>query len=111
VLAGRSRKAILVGEAKWAKAVNGEGVRRSLQAKARQLPATAETLVYAACGREKVSPAAGLRYTSGTTGAPKGCVLTHEYWLLMGQRSWELTGLGESDCALTAQPFHYMDPQ
>ncbi len=61
VLAGRSRKAILVGEAKWAKAVNGEGVRRSLETKAHRLPSTADTLVYAACARERVSPAAGLR--------------------------------------------------
>jgi hypothetical protein len=61
VLAGRSRKAILVGEAKWAKTVNGERIRRSLEDKARRLPIVADELVYAACAREKVSPSAGLR--------------------------------------------------
>lgn len=61
VLAGRSRKAILVGEAKWTKTVNGERIRRSLEDKVRRLPVTADELVYAACAREKVSPSAGLR--------------------------------------------------
>jgi AAA+ ATPase superfamily predicted ATPase len=61
VLAGRSRKAILVGEAKWAKAMNGERVLRSLKEKARRLPATVDALVYTACAREKVSSATGLR--------------------------------------------------
>jgi hypothetical protein len=61
VLAGRSRKAVLVGETKWAKALNGEAVRRSLEEKARRLPSRVETLAYAACAREKVSAALGLR--------------------------------------------------
>ena len=60
-----------------------------------------------------VSPDAllNIQYTSGTTGEPKGCMLTHEYWTLMGQRSWEFSTLGAGDVALTAQPFYYMDPQ
>ena len=33
VLAGRSRAAVLVGEAKWAKIVNGERVRTDLEKK------------------------------------------------------------------------------
>jgi acyl-CoA synthetase (AMP-forming)/AMP-acid ligase II len=60
------------------------------------------------CG---LSDVLNIQYTSGTTGAPKGCLLTHEYWLSMARLSWELTGLSEDDCALTAQPFHYIDPQ
>jgi crotonobetaine/carnitine-CoA ligase len=38
-------------------------------------------------------------------------MLTHEYWMLLGQRSWEFSRLSEGDVALTAQPFYYMDPQ
>ena len=61
VLAGRSRKAILVGEAKWTKRMNGERIRRSLEEKARRLPVTADELTYVACAREKVTPSRGLR--------------------------------------------------
>jgi acyl-CoA synthetase (AMP-forming)/AMP-acid ligase II len=52
-----------------------------------------------------------LQYTSGTTGFPKGCMLTHDYWLTLGERSAQLNGAGRGDVNLTAQPFHYADPQ
>ena len=52
-----------------------------------------------------------IQYTSGTTGFPKGCMLTHEYWLLLGQIVAEYLALREDDVNLTAQPFYYMDPQ
>jgi acyl-CoA synthetase (AMP-forming)/AMP-acid ligase II len=53
-----------------------------------------------------------IQYTSGTTGFPKGCMLTHRYWLTLslvaGMRG------GEDEQAtniLVAQPYFYMDPQ
>ncbi len=52
-----------------------------------------------------------IQYTSGTTGFPKGCMLTHDYWLLLGQLAAEYYGATESDVNMTAQPFYYMDPQ
>lgn len=52
-----------------------------------------------------------IQYTSGTTGAPKGCMLTHEYWLRLAVRSAEFARLQPGDVVLTAQPFYYMDPQ
>jgi AAA+ ATPase superfamily predicted ATPase len=61
VLAGRSRKAILLGEAKWSKTVNGERIRKSLEERARHLPAAADDLLYAVCAREKVTSSRGLR--------------------------------------------------
>lgn len=53
-----------------------------------------------------------IQYTSGTTGLPKGCVLSQFYWTNMVKRMiTEFPNLGEEDRLLTAQPFYYMDPQ
>lgn len=52
-----------------------------------------------------------LQYTSGTTGFPKACMLSHAYWLNLVVRCRELARLGEDDVCIAAQPFTYMDPQ
>ncbi|TCP20656.1 crotonobetaine/carnitine-CoA ligase [Scopulibacillus darangshiensis] len=57
---------------------------------------------------------ANIQYTSGTTGKPKGCILTHGYWLRIAEKNI-LSAAGpqicKDDIMLTAQPFYYMDPQ
>lgn len=50
-----------------------------------------------------------LQYTSGTTGFPKGCMLTHRYWLTLGRVA--ASRGGDVRTLLAAQPFYYMDPQ
>jgi crotonobetaine/carnitine-CoA ligase len=55
---------------------------------------------------------ANLQYTSGTTGAPKGCSLPHRYWTtLAAGLTTDFPSIGSDDVLLTAQPFHYIDPQ
>ncbi|SCB55966.1 crotonobetaine/carnitine-CoA ligase [Bradyrhizobium shewense] len=51
-----------------------------------------------------------IQYTSGTTGFPKGCMLTHDYWAV---RSYQgACGDGRPyQRYLSAQPFFYADPQ
>ncbi|WP_439383851.1 ATP-dependent acyl-CoA ligase [Amycolatopsis lexingtonensis] len=53
-----------------------------------------------------------IQYTSGTTGAPKGCVLPNRYWTTLAiSLATDFPAVGEADVLLTAQPFHYIDPQ
>jgi uncharacterized protein len=59
-LAGRSREAVLVGEAKWAKRVDARPLRRELEAKAQALPRLAGDVRYAVCARERVDNAEGI---------------------------------------------------
>jgi crotonobetaine/carnitine-CoA ligase len=52
-----------------------------------------------------------IQYTSGTTGFPKGCMLTHKYWMRLAQDVADYLTLTPDDCDMTVQPFYYMDPQ
>jgi len=54
-----------------------------------------------------------IQYTSGTTGRPKGCMLTHNYWMNFARKNVLLPypKINNNDVLMTAQPFYYMDPQ
>jgi crotonobetaine/carnitine-CoA ligase len=61
------------------------------------------------------SPAArddllNIQYTSGTTGFPKGCMLTHRYWLTIGKVNARRDGR-VYERILASTPYFYMDPQ
>ncbi|MDT4991315.1 MAG: carnitine-CoA ligase [Actinoplanes sp.] len=64
--------------------------------------------------QQPIDPATtvNVQYTSGTTGAPKGCLLPHTYWLTLGGSLVdEFPQLSAADVMMTAQPFSYVDPQ
>jgi len=50
-------------------------------------------------------------YTSGTTGNPKGCMASHDYFVNLAEVQAKLFQLTGKDRVFTAQPFYYMDPQ
>lgn len=51
-----------------------------------------------------------IQYTSGTTGFPKGCMLTQRYWLTSGLINAHRDGRRYRR-VLASTPFYYMDPQ
>jgi acyl-CoA synthetase (AMP-forming)/AMP-acid ligase II len=63
-------------------------------------------------GEPALETESGLLYTSGTTGRPKGCVLSNAYYLLSGERYRQLGGrvaLQTGDRLITPLPLVHMN--
>ncbi|GGP17397.1 AMP-binding protein [Nonomuraea glycinis] len=75
---------------------------------------TLDSLTGPACAPD-ISPGAddiaNFQYTSGTTGFPKACMLTHAYWLRAAQVIADQIRLRDDDVMMIAQAYSYMDPQ
>ncbi|MGY3582526.1 acyl-CoA synthetase (AMP-forming)/AMP-acid ligase II [Bradyrhizobium sp. USDA 4341] len=86
-------RVILVGQAERRTATTLEGLLKGID----DLPI-----------EEDISPddLLNIQYTSGTTGFPKGCMLTHEYWSVYSACWYEQPYRRY----LSAQPFFYVDP-
>lgn len=61
--------------------------------------------------RVEASDLLNIQYTSGTTGFPKGCMLTHEYWMQTGYTLAFTRGGADHgiENVLVWAPFFYMD--
>ena len=70
-----------------------------------QLPSRPDSRSLPGCGPE--DPAM-VQYTSGTTGFPKGCVLSHRAWTNNARLSAEVAGLTSDDVILCPSPFFHL---
>lgn len=52
-----------------------------------------------------------IQYTSGTTGKPKGCMLSQEYWVRLASVAAEVGAERDLENCLIWAPFYYMDGQ
>lgn len=68
----------------------------------------ADRLRLADCASTR-SDVATIHYTSGTTGAPKGCILAHDWWLRLCDVHLRMTPHQPDDRLLCCIPFHYPD--
>lgn len=89
---------------------------RQLAAQASGFPVT--TVPAVAAGHGRVHPVGNaesevaLMYTSGTTGKPKGCMLSNDYFLTMGReynRLGKLCAIDSSDRLMTPLPPNHMN--
>lgn len=85
------------------------------EARGRALPSGIDVRSYAQLAVKAVPPAEAIQssdlmsivYTSGTTGQPKGCMLTHGYYTRVGRVMGEANEYTTGDVLLTALPlFH-----
>jgi acyl-CoA synthetase (AMP-forming)/AMP-acid ligase II len=74
-------------------------------------PATAGPATAVPAATREPPGIANFQYTSGTTGFPKACMLSHEYWLRTAWLTAVAAELRAGDVMLMAQAFSYMDPQ
>ncbi|MDB2602659.1 AMP-binding protein [Gammaproteobacteria bacterium] len=67
--------------------------------------------MFAGCADVSLQDLLQIQYTSGTTGFPKGCMQTHEYWLLAAHTAAELTADLKIENVLSVFPLFYMEAQ
>ncbi|WP_049560499.1 AMP-binding protein [Nonomuraea sp. SBT364] len=72
---------------------------------------TARSLTPAPAISPSADDVANFQYTSGTTGFPKACMLTHAYWLTTARVVADLIQPRDDDVMMIAQAHSYMDPQ